>query len=89
MKPYKQGQTLTLLRGDARIMNVLADVCRVFEHGEEKHGDDWKRTLSEEHLVHARSHLRHGNEEESGLPHLAHAAARCILALAAQSEEGR
>lgn len=74
---------------DPEIIGALLDVVRVFGHGEEKHGDDWKDTSYLIHLAHARTHLFNANELgpvakeiESGLPELAHAATRCILALA-------
>lgn len=75
-------------------LEALAEVSKVLEHGAEKHGaHDWRqghinRSLTYQ-LDHISQHLdafvaSQNNEDESGLSHLAHVAARCLFIIAHQ-----
>lgn len=75
------------------LARALADVDAVLAHGAQKHGDleAGRRVPVAHHLDKARSHLdRAGDgsarDPETGLPHVAHAAARLLLALACAPE---
>lgn len=68
----------------------LADIARVLEHGADKHGGPWSWTedgrLWSEHYNAAQRHMMawwigETMDPESGLSHLAHAAARLLIAL--------
>lgn len=73
----------------AELYPGLVAAVRVLRHGREKHGTDaehWKGQRPDEHVRHALDHVfaaRDGEpyEEESGQPHLAHAAIRLLMAL--------
>jgi hypothetical protein len=78
--------------GAVSLARALADVDAVLAHGASKHGDleAGRRVHVAHHLDKARSHLdRAGDgsalDPETGLPHVAHACARLLLALASDS----
>jgi len=62
-------------------LRILA-VQKVLEYGKAKHKES--NTAIREHLEHALNHLEahtlENSEKDSGLPHMAHASARCLLA---------
>jgi len=65
--------------------NSMSKVYQVLKDGNEKHGDDDQG--AEVHLEAALRHLNQtGTDEETGEPHRAHCAARCILTLLALSQ---
>ena len=67
--------------------DAIGEIFAVLAHGEQIHGDDWKRRLDAIDAEHAAAHLMRGStrptqrDADSGLPDLAHAAARIILML--------
>lgn len=75
------------------INGALAEVAAVLQHGDDKHGKNaWRRPdpqgdLSKQHVEGANRHIikrlngQEREEDDSGLRHLAHAAARAIIAL--------
>jgi len=71
-------------KGPARL---ALQIWEVIEQGNSKHPNDDQ--TAEEHIEAALRHLRKdGVDEESGLPHQAHVAARCLLGLLALTKEG-
>jgi hypothetical protein len=73
------------------MLKALVPVFDVFEHGESKHGDEWRTRGDRVDVDHAITHLTahcngvltdDTNEAESGLPHLAHVIARLLFVLA-------
>ena len=68
---------------------ALAEVIKVLKFGEKKHGEAWKTQTIEKHRLHGSTHAIHSTfetirEQESGLPHLAHAVCRYLFALELQ-----
>lgn len=73
----------------------LIDVVKVFEFGKEKHGNDfgWKQAVETDMVQYKDALLRHviayttdqKQDQESGLPHLAHAVANCLILLYGES----
>ncbi len=83
-KEYKPDYTLIPFE-------ALEEVVKVLEFGKEKYpANDWEKQDFDKHY---RSLLRHvinakqGNDAESGLPHLAHAACRILMMLALQKRK--
>jgi len=67
---------------------AVPDLLRVMWHGAKKHaGEPLRGVKQREHIRHAENHIYYHymgktREQESDCPHLAHAAVRCIMALA-------
>lgn len=75
-------------------MDALTRVVRVLEHGASKYGDNnWRNAGSSEVFIEAalRHIMKHVSgekwDDESGLPHLHHAAASILLAVAMAIKE--
>ena len=90
-------------------VEAFEELLAVCEHGEPKHGDDWKRSTPAIYYDAASAHIDRRlygelpedvftdisdidpeiEEEESGLLHGAHAAARCLFAVAMEKRGKR
>jgi hypothetical protein len=75
-------------------MDAVARVIRVLEHGAQKYGDNnWRSAGSSDVFIEAalRHLMKHiageRYDDESGLPHLSHAGASIILAIAMSIKE--
>lgn len=89
MTPYERARGLvTQLASSMAEFAGFGSVLRVLEFGSKKYpGSPWSRMNAHEHIAAALRHAqRRGGgirfDEESGEPHLAHAIARLLFALA-------
>lgn len=68
----------------AGLEEALGQVAKVLAFGQQKYpSNDWNTYPPEKHLHAILRHLGRGDalDEETGLPHAAHAAARCMMLL--------
>lgn len=73
------------------LTKALSNMNKVFEFGQKKYpNNDWATYPPEKHLQAILRHLGKGEalDEETGLPHAAHAAARCLMLLGVILQRG-